>query len=363
MSNKRKRVELGSESSLADKDGDGYIEPFNVNPYEQNSGGTSDAPVDLTDTEVYQETHYYPFGMTMEGEWQNIVNGPENNYLYNGKELNSDFGLDWSDYGARYYDASIGRWNAIDPLAEGYYPKSPYCYVMNNPISYVDPDGMKVEYADNVDEKTREKIDNLKNESEAFAFLYSVLDNLQDAEGNDIVFTITGGEPRKRKGYKSNGEVSIEIGGEIFLSTEATNTTISEEFFHKFQMVSYGLAGLRVKGRANRELDAEAKLFNTVVTGESTDDRDFIPGYEEWLTDDSFQTALKDSRYQVIVTGKSVDARPFPGDGESDVSILYRRYLKAFRDGNKYNPAYRGPQRALSPAAFNKLMKQKQDKE
>ncbi len=90
-------------------------------------------------------------------------------------------------------------------------------------------------------------------------------------------------------------------------------------------MVSYGLAGLRVKGRANRELDAEAKLFNTVVTGESTDDRDFIPGYEEWLTDDSFQTALKDSRYQVIVTGKSVDARPFPGDGESDVSILYRR--------------------------------------
>ncbi len=95
----------------------------------------------LTDTEVYQETHYYPFGMTMEGEWQNIVNGPENNYLYNGKELNSDFGLDWSDYGARYYDAAIGRWNRVDPKAEGAYGHSPYNSMFNNPVSYSDPDG------------------------------------------------------------------------------------------------------------------------------------------------------------------------------------------------------------------------------
>jgi RHS repeat-associated protein len=147
MSDKRKRVELGSESSLADKDGDGYIEPFNVNPTEPN-GGTTDVSVDLTDTEVYQETHYYPFGMTMEGEWQNIVNGPENKYLYNGKELNTDFGLDWSDYEARWYDASIARWNSVDPLAEKFYSWSPYNYVYNNPIIFIDPDGTSPEKAD-----------------------------------------------------------------------------------------------------------------------------------------------------------------------------------------------------------------------
>ena len=143
MSDKRKRVELGSESSLADKDGDGYIEPFNVNPneYIPGGGGNEAPPVDLTNTDVLQETHYYPFGMTMEGEWQNIVNGPENNYLYNGKELNSDFGLDWSDYGARYYDASIARWNSVDPLAETMASWSPYNYAFNNPILFVDPDG------------------------------------------------------------------------------------------------------------------------------------------------------------------------------------------------------------------------------
>jgi len=144
ISDKRKRVELGSESSLADKDGDGYIEPFNVNPDEKNLGGTSDASVDLTDTEVYQETHYYPFGMTMEGEWQDIVNGPENNYLYNGKELNTDFGLDWSDYGARYYDAAIGRWGQVDPLASSYVSYSPYNYVANNPMKFIDPDGKQI---------------------------------------------------------------------------------------------------------------------------------------------------------------------------------------------------------------------------
>lgn len=128
--------------TLADKDGDGYIEPFNVNPNEHNNGTGGDGPlVDLTNTDVLQETHYYPFGMTMEGEWQNIVNGPENTNLYNGKELNSEFGLDWSDYGARMYDASIGRWNKVDLMSDIYVKRSPYCYVLNNPIKAIDPDG------------------------------------------------------------------------------------------------------------------------------------------------------------------------------------------------------------------------------
>jgi len=64
-----------------------------------------------------------------------------NAYQYNGKELNEDFGLHWMDYGARWYDPQINRWGQIDPLAEKYANVSPYVYVGNNPMIYLDPNG------------------------------------------------------------------------------------------------------------------------------------------------------------------------------------------------------------------------------
>ncbi|MCI5055768.1 MAG: RHS repeat-associated core domain-containing protein, partial [Flavobacteriales bacterium] len=94
--------------------------------------------------EVMQEQHYYPFGMKMEGPWSTI-SGTENLYQYNGKELNTDFGLDWLDYGARWYDPSIARWHAIDPLADDFSNWNPYHYVHNNPMKLVDPTGMNAQ--------------------------------------------------------------------------------------------------------------------------------------------------------------------------------------------------------------------------
>jgi RHS repeat-associated protein len=85
---------------------------------------------------VTQSTDYYPFGL----EHNSGISG-DNRYLYNGKELQDDLSLGWLDYGWRMYDPQIGRWNVIDPLAEKYFSYSPYNYVLNNPVRFIDPDG------------------------------------------------------------------------------------------------------------------------------------------------------------------------------------------------------------------------------
>ena len=88
---------------------------------------------------VEEVNDYYPFGGLMASS-----SGDVQSYKYNGKELDRKCGLDWYDYGARQYDAALGRWHTVDPLAEKYYSISPYAYCAGNPIKYIDPDGRTV---------------------------------------------------------------------------------------------------------------------------------------------------------------------------------------------------------------------------
>jgi RHS repeat-associated protein len=92
----------------------------------------------LTTVEIPQENHYYAFGLDMAGVSKTAANS--HSYTYNGKELQAETG--WHDYGARMYDAQISRWGAVDSMAEVMRRHSVFNYAFNNPIRFIDPDGM-----------------------------------------------------------------------------------------------------------------------------------------------------------------------------------------------------------------------------
>jgi len=90
---------------------------------------------------LLQKVDYYPFGMVADK-----TNGEsDNKYLYNGKELQDEIDLDWYDYGARFYDAQIGRFTTQDAYAEKYINLTPYQYGANNPIRYIDINGDSIQ--------------------------------------------------------------------------------------------------------------------------------------------------------------------------------------------------------------------------
>ncbi|MBI0397958.1 RHS repeat-associated core domain-containing protein [Cyclobacterium marinum] len=120
---------------------DGYIETFVVNETGEDVW-FDDFMVMSTTSPIMQETHYDPWGLELTGIGFQYGGIKANKYLYNGKELIEDNGLEYYDYGARMYDPVIGRWGVVDPLADQMRRHSPYNYAFDNPIRFIDPDGM-----------------------------------------------------------------------------------------------------------------------------------------------------------------------------------------------------------------------------
>ena len=126
--------ENGSQKLLLTEEGYITLADTKYHYYLKDHQGNNRVVISQSGT-VEETNHYYPFGG---------VFAAANNvqpYKYNGKEFDSKNGLNWYDYGARHYDAALGRFVSVDPMAEKLYFWSPYVYCLNNPTVYVDKNG------------------------------------------------------------------------------------------------------------------------------------------------------------------------------------------------------------------------------
>lgn len=131
--------DLLSKTASAPVAGFAYVFVSNEHPYSVDAY-FDDVTVSHTPSQIVSSSDYYAFGLAFNS--YSRESSIPNDYKYNGKEEQTELGLSWLDYGARMYDPAIARWMAIDPMADAMRRHRPYNYAFDNPLRYIDPDGM-----------------------------------------------------------------------------------------------------------------------------------------------------------------------------------------------------------------------------
>ncbi len=304
-----------------------------------------------------QELHYYPFGMIMEGIGTAKVT--DNAYKYNSKELNEDLGLNLSDYGARWYDAALGRWWSVDPLGEKGLNISSYAYVSNNPLILIDPTGMESEAYSNglsgLAEETREKSrtevqqrDLIRRVNKAFQSIVHVL----ALPGSD----------------KKIVEGAIKTANE-FIATTGLNTKVKRENVVTFNIKKMPLtdAVAVIGGTKNESADfilnkidhnflseqfqRELAPGSTFRTDDASTNPEKSDGYSGWgyVIATSTQGGSANKDWGIHSMDEFVGFSIFHGMGHL-AGILH---LPAFQDGGQYENGFMDSGSHLKPQMIN----------
>jgi len=181
--------------------------------------------VSLTDGQY----HYYPFGGVFSST------GDAQLYKYNGKELDRKGGLDWYDYGARMYDAALGRFMKTDRFSEKYVSLSPYQYGANNPVNNIDVNGDSIWYTRNGDIVTMHVTAKIFNNSS---------DNINMARAaKDIVSDIKSTYEGKFE-WSDNKTYNLKVDMDLKVATSMKDVENSDHLFVLADSDSKGARGV-----------------------------------------------------------------------------------------------------------------------
>ena len=314
---------------------------------------------------VQQESHYYPFGMTMEGmSYQNPLQENLNKYLYNGKELQDDLGLDWYDYGARFYDAQIGRFHTVDNYSENYYSLTPYQYVANSPINGIDVNGDYIVIYSEMNKETKKRDRYLYENGKAYHFTEKdgKIARGKEYSGDSDAVNQAVGDLNKISDTKygkhmvdmlvtSKKETEITFNKENKTHKTVGFSTINEDIkYNTFNYDVNGVSGKKSHINLGHEIaHAWAHQFARGYTWHDVRTGDVVSAENSGPNTQKLKAEGFAMRFENYLRAHDGESRMRLSYGPNRIFSMFRLYNDDhFRDNNPIPPEYRGARKRLS---------------